>query len=87
MSSLDNSIKEDYLNRLSIVEPQLINEVSNLISCKLTATDIAYIICFVVDMKIDCIAQMFNVEKASVYTARYRIKKKLKDNIALKFII
>ena len=43
---------------------------------KLSTMDKKYILCFIVGMEVPTIALLFNVTTASVYTVRYRIKKK-----------
>lgn len=43
---------------------------------KLSTMDKKYILCFMVGMEVPTIALLFNVTTASVYTVRYRIKKK-----------
>ena len=43
---------------------------------KLSTMDKKYILCFMVGMEVPTISLLFNVTAASVYTVRYRIKKK-----------
>lgn len=43
---------------------------------KLSTMDKKYMLCFIVGMEVPTIALLFNVTTASVYTVRYRIKKK-----------
>ena len=46
-----------------------------------------YILCFYIDMMVRDISLTFNVEVASIYTVRYRIRKKFKDNLAFQFLM
>ena len=43
---------------------------------KLTESDKRYMICFIVGMSMADIATIFHVEPTSLYTMKYRIKKK-----------
>lgn len=66
--ALFDSVNTDYLN-----------SVMNGATVPLTAMDMRYIICFLSGLKPVQIAAMMNVEPASVYTVRYRLKKKVGD--------
>lgn len=77
---LDDEQKQIFLHRLSVVDSDphfmaLIDSVSSLIS----STDLKYILCFYIQMPSCDIATVFNVDVHSIYTARYRIRKKLHD--------
>lgn len=65
-SELFDAVNVDYLN--SVVKRSV---------APLTAMDMRYIICFASGLKPVQIAEMMNVEPASVYTVRYRLKKKV----------
>jgi hypothetical protein len=56
---------------------------NTIASCtgKITAMDLKYTVCFAIDMDVKDIALMFNIEPASVYTVRYRIRRKYKTEI------
>ncbi len=76
----DSIIKDDYkkiyLERLAKLSPQLFYPVCQNANVKITAMDMKYIICFSADMCGKDISLLFNVAPATVYTVRYRIKKK-----------
>jgi len=46
-----------------------------------------YIICFAIEMEVQDMSLLFNVEPASIYTVRYRIKKKFGDGGGVRFLI
>ena len=83
-----------YLNRLKMnypahselfdhVDIKHIHSIVNKSISPLTAMDIRYIICFTSGLKPAQIAQMMNVEPGSVYTVRYRLKKKLGADVLM----
>ena len=49
--------------------------------------DIKYILCFYLDFEARDIATIFSVEPASVYTVRYRLRKKFRDNPSFQFLM
>jgi predicted transcriptional regulator len=51
----------------------------------LSVVDQKYILCFLNGEDVKTIARRFNVEPASVYTVRYRMKKKFPDAVHLPF--
>lgn len=51
----------------------------------LSLVDKRYILCFIAGLKPTEIATLFNVEPASIYTVRYRIKKKFPNGYPLPF--
>lgn len=56
-----------------------LQEILNLAENRITPTDMKYLLCFYMNMEVQHISQMFNIEISSVYTVRYRLRKKLKD--------
>jgi len=46
-----------------------------------------YIVCFVAAVDVKAISLLFNIEPASVYTARYRIKKKFAKDDTFRIIL
>lgn len=58
------------------VNIELLSELLNSNIAKLSTIDKRYIICFIADMNVHDIANMFNIDSTSVYTAKYRLKKK-----------
>ena len=85
-SIIENDIKKMYLDRLSNLSPQLLESTSD-VSLALSGKDMKYIICFVANMDVKSISLIFNVEQASVYTVRYRLRKKCAkdDNLQMIF--
>lgn len=51
----------------------------------LTLVDKRYMLCFIASLKPAEIATLFNIEPASIYTVRYRIKKKFPNGYPLPF--
>ena len=81
-SMIENDVKKTYLERLSKLDPQLLESVYQNANMKITGMDMKYIICFAADMEGKDISLIFNVEPASVHTVRYRIRKKcVKENL------
>lgn len=74
-------MKELYRRKLTIIiDDGSVLEVLSMYDDKTTATDLKYIICFFIGMSARDISRLFNIETNSVYTVRYRIRKKLKDD-------
>ena len=81
----DNKIK--YLERLSKLDLSLIEDAYKTSKEKITDMDIKYIICIAADLDVKDIGLLFNVEEYSVYTIRYRIKKKFAKEDAFQMIL
>ncbi len=75
-SELPVSLQERYLNALAHFDKQRFEEVGSMAKHKLTESDKRYMICFIVGMSMADIATIFHVEPTSLYTMKYRIKKK-----------
>ncbi|MDR0798343.1 MAG: hypothetical protein LBN18_01080 [Dysgonamonadaceae bacterium] len=75
ISSMDNVDKEQYLQKLKKIDLAALEETFTSLG-KITTMDMKYLVCFAIDMNIKDIALLFNIAPASVYTVRYRIKKK-----------
>lgn len=67
----------NYCKEFDNVNGDYLQSVVQSAKSQLTAMDIKYLICFVAGLKPAQIAEMMNVEPASVYTVKYRLKKKL----------
>ncbi len=74
-SSFDSSRKEDLLQRLELLQTTRVWQLCNAADKPLTATNIRYILTFLINMSVPEIATLFNVDTSSVYTVRYRIRK------------
>lgn len=80
-SSISDEMKELYGRKLaSIVVDDSVLEALYLYNDKITVTDIKYLLCFFIGMSAIDISRLFNIEINSVYTVRYRIRKKLKND-------
>lgn len=84
---LDPSVRDEYVKRLSGLdlggfEHQFATSISQM-----TQMDIKYILCFYLEFEARDIATIFHVEPASVYTVRYRLRKKFRDNPSFQFLM
>lgn len=86
-SALDADTKERYAEVIHSVNLQEFEEQFSHTIDKMTQMDLKYIVCFYLNFESKDIAVMFNVEAASVYTVRYRLRKKFKDNPAFRFLM
>lgn len=75
-SELPTNVQERYLNAIAHFDKRRFEEVRNMAKRTLTESDKRYMICFIVGMSITDIATVFHVEPTSLYTMKYRIKKK-----------
>lgn len=75
-STLNDNRKLLYCEKLRSVAVEQLTPLFATSLDTLTIVDKKYIVCFVADIPVRDIATMFNMEAASVYTARYRIRKK-----------
>lgn len=84
---LDPAVRDEYIQKLSILnlvafERQFATSIS-----RMTQMDIKYILCFYLEFEARDIATIFSVEPASVYTVRYRLRKKFRDNPSFQFLM
>ena len=85
---LEPDLKENYCTKLSgLASDEGLIMIFLSCDCKITPMDMKYILCFYIDMMVRDISLTFNVEVASIYTVRYRIRKKFKDNLAFQFLM
>lgn len=75
-SELPRGLQERYLNALAHFDRRRFEEVGHMARRTLTESDKRYMICFIVGMSMADIATIFHVEPTSLYTMKYRIKKK-----------
>ena len=73
--SFDSTRKEYLLQRLELLQTSRVVQLCNAAYKPLTATNIRYILAFLIYMSVPEIATLFNVDTSSVYTVRYRIRK------------
>lgn len=76
-----NERKIEYLNRFSFYkmkgeQTRAILQYYDI----LTHTDIKYLLCFTIGMEYGDIQNLFHIEKKTVYSVRYRIRKKLRSH-------
>ena len=82
-SSLSVAVKNTSLMRIHAVDVMLMVELCEGAVAPLTKGNLLYVICFVADLDTQVIARIFNVEPATVYTVRYRLRARLgKINIS-----
>lgn len=86
-SAIDTGAKNIYMDSLSHLDDALLENTYRNSEVRLTALDMKYIICFNAGMNAHDIGIMFNIEPASVTTARYRIRKKFAQNDPFRTII
>ena len=73
-SSLSAEKKKVVLSRVSEVDLNLIVDLCEHASTPLTKGNVMYIFCFVAGIDTQLIARIFNVEPATIYTVRYRLR-------------
>lgn len=87
-SLLDEKGKETYLRRLKqIPEDRIFCDFVQMAHEVLSPTDIKYIFFFYIMMSAEEISIVFNIDPHSVYTARYRIRKKVRNGCGCDIII
>ena len=84
---LDDGAKSRYLEKLDGLNVAELDGVFAPARDKMTQMDLKYTVCFYAGMETSDIAAMMNVEQASVYTVRYRLKKKFKEYAAFRFLM
>ncbi len=73
--------KEQYLSSLDEVDYSAMEKVIGHAVRRVTSTDRFYMVCFIIDMKVEDISILLNVEPSTVYAVRYRIKKKFPEEV------
>lgn len=86
-SFIDQGKKDVYIDCLACLDLAILERGFLLTEKPISNLDIKYITCFAIDMDVKDISLMFNIEPASVRTARYRIKKKFGERNLFKFLI
>lgn len=79
--SIPDTRKEQYLSSLEEVDYSAMEKVIGHAAKRVTLTDRFYMVCFVIDMKVEDISIILNVEPSTVYAVRYRIKKKFPEEV------
>jgi hypothetical protein len=78
--------KKIYLKRLTKLDVQMLENARQSSKAKITGMDMKYIICFAAEMNEKDISLLFNIEPASIYTVRYRIRKKFANEASFQLI-
>jgi len=86
-SKIKEEKKEKYLERLSNLDLHLLDSAYTDSKAKITEMDMKYIICIAADIDVKDIGLLFNIEPESVYTMRYRVKKKFAENDTFRMIL
>lgn len=76
---LSQDEKRAILSSIKEVDVQLIVSLCDLANPPLTKSNLAYIICFLAGIRVKWIALLFNVEHATVYTSRFRLRAHFKS--------
>lgn len=74
-SALPQRLKEELVERLSLLQPSRVDSLCTSAIKPLTATNIRYILTFLINMEVSDVAQLFHVDTGSVYSVRYRLRK------------
>ena len=86
-SVLKKTKKDTYLQQLSELDIDTLEQSFLSAHEKISSMDMKYIICFIINMEVQDISLLFNIDTSSVYTVRYRIKKKFPKENLFKFYI
>lgn len=86
-SSLESETKAIYTKKLLSLNADEMEKLFLPVNDKMTSMDMKYILCFYINMDAKEIGLLFNVEPASVYTVRYRIRKKFRNYPSFKFLM
>ena len=86
-SLIEKEDKKSYLERLSKIDSNLLENAYQSSQVKITGMDMKYIICFAADIDAKDISLLFNIEPASVHTVLYRIKKKFPKEDTFRMIL
>ena len=77
--------KEGYLVRLNGLEVVQMDRLFASATGKLTSLDTKYILCFMVGMDTEHVAELFGISIDSVYSVRHRVRRKFDKNASLPF--
>ncbi len=86
-SALGAGVKRKYLDQLAAIDAAKLEETLVSLPDTVTPMDMKYIVCFMAGIDLQDISTMFSIEPASVYTVRYRIRRKLGDGTLSEFLI
>jgi hypothetical protein len=83
VAQLENGARREYVERTVVQLRELdLGHIQVMLSRgnKITTMDKRYILCFAAGMTVDEIADFMSLEPASVYTVRYRLRKKFSSD-------
>lgn len=86
-SNIKKSEKERYINQLAELDIEMMEQGFLTADEKISNMDMKYLVCFAIDMDTTDISQLFNIAPTSIYTVRYRIRKKFGKTNTFKFLI
>lgn len=84
-SSIVPSLKSELLERLSLLQLEHVEALCRAATKPLTATNLRYILTFLINMEVRDIASLFHVDAGSVYSVRYRLRKIFPQQMVLPF--
>ena len=77
-SPLSKDEKNSMLESIKEVDAKLVVSLCEQAQPPLTKANLSYIFCFLAGIRVKLIARVFNVEPATVYTSRFRLRKHFK---------
>lgn len=84
-SSIAPNLKAGLLERLNLLQWRQVETLCNTASKPITATNLRYILTFLIDMEVCDVANLFHVDTGSVYSVRYRLRKLFPQQTMLPF--
>jgi hypothetical protein len=84
---IERETKKGYLDRLANIDKQWLRSAYQTSNGKLSNMDMKYLICFLAEIDENDISLIFNVNPASIYTVRYRIKKRFAKDDAFRMVL
>lgn len=82
LSSTHFAGHSDFVHRVKHLAAHEVEKLYAAATTGLSLTEKKYLFCFLAGVKLELVAELFNVEKASVYTVRYRMKRKFPQEIS-----
>lgn len=81
-SSLTDEIKTLLLDKINLLQIETISSLFMTLDKPISATNMRYVLCFLLNIDVPIISTLFNVDVRSVYSVRYRLRKMFVKNIA-----
>lgn len=86
-STLRKRDKELYITKLSELDIDMMEQGYLTATEKISNMDMKYLICFAIEMETSDISILFNIAPNSIYTVRYRIRKKFGEKNTFQFLM